>query len=197
MKSKKALTRLLAFSLIVLMLLPISQLIISEHQRNQLISEKKITENMILNNNKVAYSGAKKLDISPQKNRPADFQVSRGNVDRDELALMASIIEAEAANEPYDGKVAVGAVILNRVENSEFPNTLSDVIYQESAFESVANNHYKRPFSDASLEAAQAALAGQDPTKGALYFWNPAVATSGWIWSRPVTGQIGRHVFAK
>ena len=111
--------------------------------------------------------------------------------------MRRSIIQVEAANDRHEGKFAVGAVILNRIEDDKFPDNLHEVIYQKRAFESVANNHYKRDYSTESIQAAQAAIAGQDPTNGALFFWNPSVAKSGWIWSRPVTGQIGNHEFAK
>lgn len=124
-------------------------------------------------------------------------QISRGNLNRNEVTLLAMVIEGEAADEPYEGKVAVGAVILNRMEDKQFPNTLSGVVYQDWAFESVMNNQYKRPLTQESMQAAQAAIQGSDPTKGALYFWNPVTAKSKWVWSRTVTDQIGRHVFAK
>lgn len=179
MKNKKVLIGFLVFSLMTLMVLPIYQIVLTKSKSNQ-----------------ISYSGAKRSNLTPQNNRPKEQPVSRGKVDRDELALMASIIEAEAEAEPFEGKVAVGAVMLNRVQSADFPGTLAGVIYQEQAFESVANNHYKKPYSDESRKAAQAALAGQDPTNGALYFWNPATAKSTWIWSRPVTKQIGDHVFA-
>lgn len=180
MKNKKLLIGFLVFSLTTLMILPISQIFLTKSKNNQ-----------------VTHAGAKRSDLTPQNNRPEKQPVSRGKVDRDEITLMASIIEAEAKAEPFEGKVAVGAVMLNRVQSADFPDTLAGVIYQERAFESVANNHYKKPFSDESLKAAQTALAGQDPSNGALYFWNPATAKSTWIWSRPVTKQIGDHVFAK
>ncbi|MFZ5592235.1 MAG: spore cortex-lytic enzyme [Bacillota bacterium] len=123
--------------------------------------------------------------------------ISRGITDRDQVTLLARIIEGEAADEPYLGKVAVGAVILNRVQSPAFPNTLAGVIYQPLAFESVANGQAYRPLSEESLRAAQQALSGFDPTGGALYFWNPAKRVSSWIWSRPILTQIGRHVFAR
>lgn len=124
-------------------------------------------------------------------------QVTRGNLNRNEVTLLAMVIEGEAADEPYKGKVAVAAVILNRMDDDKFPDTLSGVVYQKLAFESVMNNQYKRPLTEESIKAAQEALNGSDPTGGALYFWNPITAKSKWIWSRPITDQIGRHVFAK
>ncbi len=139
-----------------------------------------------------------KEDTTVKNNsRPKEPQVSRGNLNRNEVTLLAMVIEGEAADEPYEGKVAVGAVILNRLEDKHFPKTLSGVVYEDLAFESVMNNQYKRPLSQESVKAAQAAIHGSDPTKGALYFWNPVTAKSKWVWSRPVTDQIGKHVFAK
>ncbi len=135
--------------------------------------------------------GSQKSRTSGQK------QVSRGGLNRNEVRLLAMVIEGEAADEPYKGKVAVGAVILNRMESKQFPKTLSGVVYEKLAFESVMNDQYKRPLTQDSIRAAQDAINGHDPTEGALYFWNPVTAKSKWVWSRPVTDQIGRHVFAK
>ena len=132
-----------------------------------------------------------------KKTRSREPQVSRGNLNRHEVTLLAMVIEGEAADEPYEGKVAVGAVILNRMEDKQFPKTLSGVVYEDLAFESVMNGQYKRPLSQESIKAAQASIHGSDPTDGALYFWNPVTAKSKWVWSRPVTDQIGKHVFAK
>lgn len=124
--------------------------------------------------------------------------VSRGAaVDRDTVYLLARVIEGEAADEPYVGKVAVGAVILNRTQSSDFPRTIQGVVYEQDAFESVTNGQYHRPLSNESLNAAMDALNGQDPTGGALYFWNPVTATSPWVWSRPIVLTIGGHVFAR
>jgi N-acetylmuramoyl-L-alanine amidase len=124
--------------------------------------------------------------------------VSRGaNVDRETINLLAQVIEGEAADEPYQGKVAVGAVIINRTESAAFPKTIPGVIYDLDAFESVSNGQFQRPLSQDSLNAAVDALNGSDPTGGALYFWNPATASSPWVWSRPIVTRIGRHVFAR
>ncbi len=114
--------------------------------------------------------------------------------DRD---LLARVVSAEARGEPYEGQVAVAAVILNRMRDSRFPNTLAGVVYQTHAFESVTNGTVYTPPTESAVRAAQDALNGWDPTGGALFFWNPAKATSQWIWSRPIIKQIGNHVFAK
>jgi N-acetylmuramoyl-L-alanine amidase len=107
------------------------------------------------------------------------------------------VIEGEAANEPFAGKVAVGAVILNRLRSALFPHTLAGVIYQPHAFESVANGQYNRPASQESLQAAALSMNGWDPTGGALYFWNPVKAISPWVWTKNIISQIGRHIFAR
>lgn len=126
-----------------------------------------------------------------------EVTVSRGGeTDRYSVYILAQVIEGEAADEPYEGKVAVGAVILNRTKSPDFPHTIPGVINQMDAFESVSNGQYQRPLSEESLNAAVDALNGNDPSGGALYFWNPAKSTSSWVWSRPVIKQIGRHVFA-
>jgi N-acetylmuramoyl-L-alanine amidase len=129
--------------------------------------------------------------------RPGSGGASRGISNRDSTYLLARVIEGEAANEPYVGKVAVGAVILNRTQSSSFPSSLPSVIYQPLAFESVSNGQVNRPVTEESLRAAQQAMSGWDPTDGALFFWNPGKSVNPWIWSRNVTEQIGRHVFAR
>lgn len=128
---------------------------------------------------------------------PAAGGASRGISNRDSTYLLARVIEGEAADEPYVGKVAVGAVILNRTQSSSFPGSLPGVIYQPHAFESISNGQANRPVTEESLRAAQEAMSGWDPTGGALFFWNPAKPVNSWIWSRNVTGEIGRHVFAR
>lgn len=115
-----------------------------------------------------------------------------------ELDMMARIIYAESRGEPYLGQVAVGAVLVNRVQSPSFPNTLSEVIHQELAFESVANGQYGLKPDATSYRAAIAAFSGQDPTNGALYFWNPAKVTNpkNWVWTRKIVYRVGNHVFA-
>lgn len=113
----------------------------------------------------------------------------------DDAALLAKVIYAESESEPYVGKVAVGAVMLNRVESPSFPNTLSGVIYQSYALESVSNGRYGTGTNAECLKAAQEAINGWDPSYGCLYFWNPATATSTWIWSRKIVVTYGKHVF--
>lgn len=125
-------------------------------------------------------------------------QVSRGlSFSREDVLLMARVIEGEAADEPYTGKVAVGAVIVNRLNDPSFPKTIQGVVFEPDAFEAVTNGQYLRPLTPESVRAAQDALSGNDPTGGALYYWNPVKATSTWVWSRPVITRIGNHVFAR
>lgn len=111
--------------------------------------------------------------------------------------LLARVINGEARGEPYEGQVAVGAIVLNRVKNSKFPKTIAGVIYQPGAFTAVADGQINVPIDPKSkvLKAARDALAGWDPTDGCLYYWNPATATSKWIWSRKVKLKIGKHWF--
>jgi N-acetylmuramoyl-L-alanine amidase len=111
--------------------------------------------------------------------------------------LLARVINGEARGEPFEGQVAVGAVILNRVKSSHFPKTLAGVIYQPGAFTAVTDGQITVPIDSKStvVKAARDALAGWDPTEGCLYYWNPATATSKWIWSRTVHLKIGRHWF--
>lgn len=114
-----------------------------------------------------------------------------------DLQLMARAINGEARGEPYEGQVAVGAVILNRVKSSQFPNTIAGVIYQSGAFTAVADGQINVPIKEGStaLKAAQDAMNGWDPTGGAIYYFNPATATNKWIWSRPLIKTIGKHRF--
>ena len=113
----------------------------------------------------------------------------------DDLYTLASVINGEGRGEPYTGQVAIGAVVLNRVESDKFPNSIAEVVYQSGAFDSVRDGQINLTPSESAIRAATDALNGWDPTDGALYFWNPATATSKWIWSIPIRLQIGRHVF--
>jgi len=126
------------------------------------------------------------------------YRAVRGVSRADEVDLLARLVAAEAANEPYAGQVGVAAVVLNRVEHPSFPNTLAGVIYQPLAFESVSRGWiWQAPVFGSARRAAVDALNGWDPTYGSLYFWNPAKRVSPWIWTRQIVTQIGRHVFAR
>lgn len=116
-----------------------------------------------------------------------------------DLQLMARAINGEARGEPYEGQVAVGAVILNRVKDSKFPNTIAGVIYESGAFTAVSDGQINVAIKDGStvLKAAQDAMNGWDPTNGSIYYFNPDTATNKWIWSRPLVKKIGKHRFCK
>lgn len=109
--------------------------------------------------------------------------------------LLARIISAEARGEPYIGQVAVGGVILNRIEHPSFPDTISGVVYQRGAFTAVDDGQINAPVADSAYKAARDALNGWDPSGGAIYYYNPRTATNTWIRSRPVIKTIGTHVF--
>lgn len=113
-----------------------------------------------------------------------------------DVALLARLIHAEARGESYTGQVAVGAVVLNRVKSSSFPNTISGVIYQPYAFTCVNDGQIKLTPNQTAMNAAKDAMNGWDPSYGSLYYYNPKVATSQWIFTRPTVVTIGRHVFA-
>ena len=119
---------------------------------------------------------------------------SGGNSSGD-LQLLARLISAEARGEPYTGQVAVGAVVLNRVEHPSFPNSISGVIYQPGAFSCLDDGQFDQPVSESAYRAARDAINGYDPSYGAIYYFNPATATSKWIWSRPLIVTIGNHRF--
>ena len=114
-----------------------------------------------------------------------------------DVNLLARLIYAESRGEPYTGQVAVGAVVLNRVKNSSFPNTVAGVIYQKGAFSVVSDGQINLSPNETAKKAAQDAMNGWDPSYGAIYYFNPNTATSAWIWSRPQTVQIGNHRFCK
>lgn len=112
-----------------------------------------------------------------------------------DVALLARLISAEARGESYEGQVAVGAVVLNRMEHPSFPNTLSGVIYQRGAFSCLDDGQFDEPVAQSAYAAARDAMNGYDPTGGAIYYFNPDTATNKWIWSRPLIVQIGKHRF--
>ena len=113
------------------------------------------------------------------------------------VELLARIINGESRGEPYEGQVAVGAVVLNRVKHPSFPNSISGVIYQEGAFTAIVDGQIHAQMYDSSYSAARDALNGWDPSGGAIYYYNPVTATSSWIYSRPIIKTIGKHKFCK
>ena len=113
------------------------------------------------------------------------------------LNLLARVIYGESRGEPYTGQVAVGAVVMNRIKSSSFPNTLSGVVYQSGAFDAVKDGQVNLAPNSTAIKAAQDAMNGWDPSYGAIYYFNPSTATNKWIWSRPMTVTIGKHRFCK
>ena len=121
---------------------------------------------------------------------------SSGSYSNNDVTLLAKLIYGEARGESYTGQVAVGAVVMNRVKSSSFPNTISGVIYQPYAFTAVSDGQINMTPNNTAYEAAKAAINGYDPTGGAIYYYNPSTASSKWIYSRKTTVTIGNHVFA-
>ncbi|HIY98943.1 MAG TPA: spore cortex-lytic enzyme [Firmicutes bacterium] len=122
---------------------------------------------------------------------------SSGGYSSSDLYLLARCVYGESRGEPYVGQVAVAAVVLNRVKSAAFPNSISGVIYQPYAFTCVSDGQLYLEPDQSAYNAARDAMNGWDPTNGCLYYYNPATATSAWIWSRPIMLQIGRHNFCK
>jgi N-acetylmuramoyl-L-alanine amidase len=114
-----------------------------------------------------------------------------------DLKIMANAVFGESRGEPYEGQVAVAAVILNRVKSAEFPNTVTGVIFQPGAFTAVADGQIYLEPNDKAKKAVKDAMSGWDPSDGCLYYFNPVTATSKWIWSRPQYKTIGKHIFCR
>jgi len=121
---------------------------------------------------------------------------SSGTANKDQN-LLAHVIHGEARGEPYTGKVAIAAVVLNRTRDTRFPKTIAGVVYQPGAFTAVSDGQINLEPDSSAYKAARDALNGWDPTYGCVYYWNPATATSKWIWSRKIVIQIGKHIFGK
>lgn len=126
---------------------------------------------------------------------PTGASGASGSAGQGDVDLLARLISAEARGEPYEGQVAVGAVVLNRVRHASFPNSVSGVIYQPGAFSCLDDGQFDQPVAESAYRAAKDALNGWDPSYGAIYYFNPDTATSSWIWSRPAIVTIGRHMF--
>ena len=122
---------------------------------------------------------------------------SSGSYSSNDVYLLAKVIGAEARGESYTGQVAVGAVVLNRVKHSSFPDTISGVVYQSGAFSCVTDSNWNTVPSDTAKKAAQDAINGWDPSGGAIYYYNPAKTSNAWIRTRPVIITIGNHVFCR
>ncbi|EST56239.1 SleB protein [Brevibacillus panacihumi W25] len=138
----------------------------------------------------------------PQTAQPAapqqtQTQYAAKGISSNDLKLMANAVYGESRGEPYIGQVAVAAVILNRTKSPSFPNTPAAVIFEPRAFTAVADGQIWLTPNETASRAVQDALKGWDPTGGALYYFNPDTATSGWIWSRPQIKKIGKHIFCR
>ena len=137
----------------------------------------------------------KKLGMPTGSSSVSGSSGSAASGQSNSLDLLARVISAEARGEPYSGQVAVGAVILNRVEHPSFPNTIAGVVYQPGAFTCMVDDQINEPVAESAYRAARDALNGVDPSGGAIYYFNPDTATSAWIWSRPLITVIGKHRF--
>ena len=113
-----------------------------------------------------------------------------------EMDILAKVIYSESRGEPYIGQVAVGAVVMNRIQSSQFPDTIKDVVFQNGAFTAVSDGQYWLTPNETAYKAALDAVRGWDPTYNSIYYFNPDTATSAWIWSRPQNIKIGKHIFA-
>ncbi len=142
-------------------------------------------------------AGKKTLEAMGIFNSSSSSSNSSVSTSSNDLNLLARVIYGEARGESYTGQVAIGAVVLNRVRHSSFPNTIAGVIYQSGAFDAVSDGQINLTPNSTAKKAAQDALNGWDPTYGAIYYFNPNTATNKWIWSRPMTVTIGNHRFCK
>lgn len=122
---------------------------------------------------------------------------SGGGTGSNDLNLLSRVVYSEARGEPYTGQVAVAAIVLNRVSSSNFPNSVAGVVYQAGAFDAVSDGQINLTPDATARKAAQDAINGWDPTYGCIYYFNPATATSKWIWSRPQVITIGKHIFCR
>ena len=138
--------------------------------------------------------------VAYAQTQKAESSISTTKASGDNMVeLLARLINGEARGEPYTGQVAVGAVIMNRVKDPSFPNTIAGVIYQSQQFSSVTDGQFDVAIEEDSTvyKAARDAMNGWDPSYGAIYYFNPSTATNKWIWSRPMTVTIGKHRFCK
>jgi len=147
---------------------------------------------------KIPDSAIKRQIVSASRDeRPKVIRNGKVKVSKRDMELLARLVYAEGRGEPYEGQVAIAAVVLNRVASPQFPRTVRDVIFAPNAFSPVRDGNLSHKSDESSRRAVQDAVNGMDPTNGSLYFFNPNTATSDWIWSRPQTVVIGNHRFAR
>ena len=167
--------------------------VVEPAQQSEVVAKVIPTEIIVLNDSEPEEEQEIELDESlvQQEARMPEFGYDYEYVMR--------VVAAESRGEPYEGQVAVGAVILNRVKSSEFPNSIAGVIYQPGAFTAVSDGQINEPIDKNSTvyKAARDAMNGWDPTNGCIYYYNPDTATNKWIWSRPLVKKIGKHKFCK
>lgn len=137
------------------------------------------------------------LGINAGQYSTAGNTTAKNTTQNQDVLLLARLINGEARGEPYEGQVAVGAVVLNRTRDSRFPSTVAGVIYQPGAFTAIVDGQIHAEMKQSSINAARDALNGWDPSSGAVYYFNPATSTSAWIWSRPLIKIIGKHRFCR
>ena len=159
-------------------------------KRNEDSTVKKLSEDSIAEK-----SSEKNNNIGGMADRPEISSRRNHNFMREDLELLARIIYAEARGESFEGQVAVGAVVLNRVESPLFPGTIREVIYQPGQFTAVKDRQIELQPNSVAYQAAQAALEGADPTNGALFYYNPKIASDQWIRTRSIVCSIGNHRF--
>jgi N-acetylmuramoyl-L-alanine amidase len=146
------------------------------------------------NTDPVAPKETPKTEAPPKKPTATN---TPGGFSSNDIQLMANAVYGESRGEPFTGQVAVAAVILNRVNSSSFPNTVSGVIFEPRAFTAVADGQIYLTPNETAKKAVLDAINGIDPTGEALYYFNPDTATSNWIWSRPQIKKIGKHIFCE
>ncbi|MDG5470665.1 spore cortex-lytic enzyme [Jeotgalibacillus sp. ET6] len=172
-----------------------------ETTRTKLVNNTDYDENFVRSNiekgNRFTYYGGVPLDQQVKKEESAPKKAPKypSGYSENDIQLMANAVYGEARGEPYIGQVAVAAVILNRIEDEEFPNTVSGVIFEPLAFTAVADGQIWLEPNEQAKEAVIDAINGWDPSENALYYFNPDTATSGWIWTRPQIKKIGEHIF--
>lgn len=157
------------------------------------------TKVKLVKSTKYNRSNVTQNNAPPKKNTPKKPNASNtpNGFSQNDIQLMSNAVHGESRGEPFIGQVAVAAVILNRVNSANFPNTVSGVIFEPGAFTAVADGQIWLAPNETSRKAVIDAINGWDPTGEALYYFNPATATSPWIWSRPQIKRIGKHIFCK